>query len=316
MVGGGSCRCEGRRIEDFLRMLRETRLSTGSLETLTTRCDILRSIVPVLKRGDSAEAGDRERWRLDGERPKSDPEEYAPASKFRRLSPSIDPLRPGVLGNCTLSPEILLPGDLPLSCLCPCGDNIDPDAFCSSILEELVSGNVSSSSVGAGEKKAGPSSNWTDTISSMLSLFVRKLGSEGRLPRLIALFLAGRGGVSSIGSSSSSAELVSALKLKPAKPIAAWNAPRSSTGEYAASSSSSGIRSCCPVGEVTNATGDKPELPDGGLGARAAMGAYLLFDPPLDLPECLSPATRSLNVRRWLSCLLIPTPCSCDALPF
>jgi hypothetical protein len=141
-------------------MLRETMVSTGSLETLTTRCDILRSIVPVLNRGDSAEAGDRERLRLDGDRPRSVPDEYEPASKFRRLSPSMDPLRPGVFGSCTLKPEVfLLPDVLPLSCLCPSGESIEPSAFSVSLLEESVKGNVSSSSVGSGEKNAGPSSN-------------------------------------------------------------------------------------------------------------------------------------------------------------
>jgi hypothetical protein len=249
-------------------------VSTCSFDTLTTRCDIFRIIVPALIRGESADEGDSDRFRADNER--SIPE-LTPVST-RRLSPSREPLGL-LLGELptkrTLRPE-LSPGlgPLLLSCLCPCGVNEAPPDSAACNLDESVNGNVSSSSRVPGEKNAGPSSNCTDTISSIL-LFVLKLGKDCRLAR------AGRGGVCSTSSSlSPEGELGSALKLKPANPIAAWNAPRSATGEYAASSSSSGIRSCCPDGEVTNATGESGlKRAVGGLGDRSDRGAYLLLWP-------------------------------------
>lgn len=173
----------------------------------------------------------------------------------------------------------------------------------------LVRGCVSSSSAVPGEKKVGPSSSCTGSISPMLSRDVLSAGRDGLLP------LTRAGGVSS--TSLSSGEPVSAmLKLKPAKPIAAWNAPMSDTGEYGASSSSSGMRSCWPDGEVTNAIGDMGALRDwfrwaGGLRDTSPIGAYRLA-AMLSRPPRNRALPRSLSVR---ACDGVPPPIDASVLP-
>lgn len=157
-------------------------VSTCSLETLTTRCDIFRSIVPVLSNGDSAD-GDKDRFRLEGDLFKFD----CPVSIAFKSSPSRDPLEAAgeEPTKRTLKPELRLKLDpRPLSWFCPLSAEAVSRLDEGFNLVESVKGKVSSSSSssgGAGEKNAGPSSSCTDTMSSRSSLFVLKLGNEGLL---------------------------------------------------------------------------------------------------------------------------------------
>lgn len=106
-VSGRCTDCDGRRIEDRRRMFRDTIVSTCSFETLTTRCDIFRSIVPVLISGDSAEAGDSDRFRLEDDLFRLE----LPISMPGRSSPNRDPLDAVLEGptNRTLTPELRPP---------------------------------------------------------------------------------------------------------------------------------------------------------------------------------------------------------------
>ena len=93
IVGTAGMPCaDGRLIDDLRFMFRSTMLSTCSLETLTTRWDILRSMVPVRASGDSRDPGDNERFRLEGETLSFELEESWPASRLLRSSPRRESL--------------------------------------------------------------------------------------------------------------------------------------------------------------------------------------------------------------------------------
>lgn len=77
------------------------------------------------------------------------------------------------------------------------------------------------------------------------------------------------------------------------------------------------MRDECPVGEVTNATGDRGGPLACGLGDRSEESAvYRAFEAgALSLLDVLKSAIRSLSVRLCVSSLLSLRPCSCDAMP-
>ena len=146
--------------------------------------------------------------------------------------------------------------------------------------EESVRGCVSSSSAAPGEKKAGPSSSVTETISSLLRPdVVLNLGRLSRVAR--EAIVLGEGMSPNPPSSEILGCDAGALKLRPANPMAAWKAPRSTTGEIGPSSSSSGILDRSPSGDDTYRCGDNGMRScrscrcclSGGLGESSPMGA-------------------------------------------
>ena len=297
----------GGRTDDFRRMSRST--MSDSLLMLTTRCDIFMSIVADRCSGEWGSPGDNDRC-LEDLRLSSKLEllRLRPLSSCRRSSPKCDPFRERLLMNRTLKFEVAL-GRF-LSCRCASGVR-GASSIDDRIGDELVNGIVSSSSaipLVIGEKNVGPSCNCTDTISSSSSS-----GTVRILGRLALVVLVGLGGISSTSSpSSSGGNLGSALKLNPANPMAAWNAPRSSTSDRFPSSSASGIRSRCPVGDVTNATGDgRPAraCDCGGLGDPSVelMGAYCR-PSTLSRLRANSARPRSLKVRLCDSGAATPRP--------
>jgi hypothetical protein len=205
-------------------------------------------MVPVRAKGDSIDPGDKERFRPEGEILNFELDESCPASRLCKSSPRRESLwlRP----RCWLGEKRTL-RVLPLRCLfrlCPSGvvgANVEGLKW-----EESVRGCVSSSSAAPGEKKAGPSSSVTDTMSSLLRRdVVLKRGRLSRVARDDAVLGDGRSLKSSLPSFRGCG--AAPLKLRPAKPMAAWKAPLSATGEMGPSSSSSGILERSPDGEET-----------------------------------------------------------------